>query len=122
MKNLKSNRTMLLAFAGLFAAFVLVLTGFSAFADSSRIAIGNDDEASHTADAKITSEQAKATAEDHTNGTALSVQLENEDGYLVYGVLVQTSNGKLDVKVDAGNGSVLKAEADDGSESHGSED
>jgi len=122
MKNLKSNRTMLLAFAGLFAAFVLVLTGFSAFADSGRIAIGNDDEASHTADARITSEQAKAIAEDHTNGTALSVQLENENGYLVYGVLVQTSNGKLDVKVDAGNGNVLKAEADDGSESHGSED
>jgi len=55
--------------------------------------------------ATITPEQAKAAAlQAHPGTTVLKVELDNENGALVYGV--ELSNG-MDVKVDAGNGAVL---------------
>jgi uncharacterized membrane protein YkoI len=60
--------------------------------------------------AKITAEQARAAALAQVPGTATSVELENEDGNLVYGVSVKTASGERDVKVDAGNGKVLHVE------------
>jgi uncharacterized membrane protein YkoI len=57
--------------------------------------------------AKITPEQAKLAAEKAQSGTSKSVKLENENGSVVYGVVI----GQQDVKVDAGNGQVLYAEA-----------
>jgi uncharacterized membrane protein YkoI len=77
-----------------------------------RINIGDADEGDHAGDATVTPDQAKAIAEDHTGGTAISVELNNEDGYLVYGVIIRDSNGTYDVKVDAGTGQVLKVEPD----------
>lgn len=63
--------------------------------------------------AKITPEAAAAAAANATNGTAGKVELENENGNVVYGVEITQPDGtKLDVKVDAGNGSVLAKEAD----------
>jgi hypothetical protein len=42
------------------------------------------------------------------------VELENEDGNIVFGVEVTRPDGtKLDVKVDAGTGKVLASEPDD---------
>lgn len=68
--------------------------------------------------AKITPDQAKAAALAAVPGTAGQVELENEDGNVVFGVEVTTSAGKtIDVKVDAGNGKVLAQEADDANES-----
>jgi len=53
----------------------------------------------------ITPEQAQAAAlEAHPGTTVLKVELDNENGALVYSV--ELDNG-LDVKVDAGNGAVL---------------
>jgi uncharacterized membrane protein YkoI len=63
--------------------------------------------------ARITADQARSAALAHTPGTATSVELENEDGNLVYGVTVKTSAGERDVKVDAGNGKVLHVEQDE---------
>ncbi|WP_456396891.1 PepSY domain-containing protein [Thermococcus sp.] len=58
--------------------------------------------------AKITPEQAKNAALSKVNGSVVKVELDNENGYLVYSVEVKTSNGIInDVKVDAGNGKVL---------------
>lgn len=57
--------------------------------------------------AKITPQQAKQAAEAAQGGQASSVKLENEDGNLVYAVLI----GQKEVKVDAGNGRVLYTEA-----------
>jgi uncharacterized membrane protein YkoI len=55
--------------------------------------------------ATITPEQAKAAALKANPGTTVvKVELDNENGALVYSV--ELSNG-LDVKVDAGNGAVL---------------
>jgi uncharacterized membrane protein YkoI len=55
--------------------------------------------------ATLTPEQAKAAAlEAHPGTSAVKVELDNENGALVYSV--ELGNG-LDVKVDAGNGAVL---------------
>ena len=94
----------------------LLIVGTSAFVGASldsRIFIGDEDEAQHTGDAVITPEEAIAIAEDYLDGTAISVELENEDGYLVYGVHIVNENGKYDVKIDAGTGEVLKVDSDD---------
>ncbi|MCW5882271.1 MAG: PepSY domain-containing protein, partial [Anaerolineae bacterium] len=67
--------------------------------------------------ATITTDQARAAALAANPGTtATKVELDNENGCLVYAV--ELSNGK-DVKVDAGNAHVVHTEAagsDDGSE------
>jgi uncharacterized membrane protein YkoI len=58
--------------------------------------------------AKIDVTQATAAALKQVPGTVLKTALENENGNVVYSVEVNTaSNGVVDVKVDAGNGSVL---------------
>jgi hypothetical protein len=64
--------------------------------------------------AKITADQAKATALAQFPGaTVNAVTLEDENGAPVYGVQLTDSVGKgQDVKVDAVTGKVLQAEAD----------
>jgi uncharacterized membrane protein YkoI len=62
--------------------------------------------------ARITPEQAQAAAVAQVPGTVKKVELENEDGNLVYGVEIKTANGESDVKVDAGDGRVLHVEKD----------
>ncbi|MEO9126053.1 MAG: PepSY domain-containing protein [Microcoleus sp.] len=53
--------------------------------------------------AKITPQQAQAAAEAAKGSTASSVKLENEDGNVVYSVMI----GQQEVSVDAGNGKIL---------------
>jgi len=60
--------------------------------------------------ARITPEQASAAALAQVPGTVMKVELENEDGNVVYGVEIKTADGKSDVKVDAGDGRVLHVE------------
>lgn len=60
--------------------------------------------------ARVTADQARSAALAKVPGTATLVELENEDGNLVYGVVVRTAAGERDVKVDAGNGRVLHVE------------
>ena len=74
--------------------------------------------------AKISPEQAKQAAVAAVPGTAGKVELENENGNVVYGVEVTANGATIDVKVDAGNASVLAQETDqkegtDGTESGG---
>jgi uncharacterized membrane protein YkoI len=63
--------------------------------------------------ARISAAQARSAALASVPGTAGSVELENEDGNLVYGVTVKTTGGERDVKVDAGNGKVLHVDQDE---------
>jgi hypothetical protein len=75
--------------------------------------------------AKITPAQAQAAALAAHPGTAEKVELENDNGSLVYAVAVRTSTGLLDVKVDAGNAAVLAVETDNeagGAEGKGAKD
>ena len=62
--------------------------------------------------ARITPEQASAAALAQVPGTAKKVELENEDGNVVYGVEIKTAKGESDVKVYAGDGRVLHVEQD----------
>lgn len=60
----------------------------------------------------ITEEQAKATALDSIQGgTFVSIELEDEDGVIVYGVNILSGSTENDVKVDANTGVILKAES-----------
>ncbi len=71
-----------------------------------------DESAALQGQATVTADQSKAAAEAANAGAkATQVELDNENGVLVYSV--QLDNG-LDVKVDAGNGSVLHTEPADG--------
>lgn len=67
------------------------------------------EEAQYAALAKITPEQAKQAALSIASGPVSSVKLEDEDGFLVYKVMI----GQKDVTVNAGNGKVLHQEAAD---------
>lgn len=62
--------------------------------------------------ARITPEQASAAALAQAPGTVKKVELENEEGNVVYGVEIKTADGESDVKVDAGDGRVLHVEKD----------
>jgi uncharacterized membrane protein YkoI len=62
--------------------------------------------------ARITPDQARDAALAQVNGTVKKVELENEDGNVVYGVEIKTASGESDVKVDAGDGRVLHIEQD----------
>ena len=62
--------------------------------------------------ARITPEQAQSAALAQVPGTVKKVELENEDGNVVYGVEIKTAKGESDVKVDAGDGRVLHVEQD----------
>jgi len=67
--------------------------------------------------AKISAADAKKAALAKVSGTVIKTSLDNENGYLVYSVEVKDAQGKVfDVKVDAGNGTVLAIEASSGSE------
>lgn len=65
--------------------------------------------------ATITPDQARNAALEAVPGTAGKVELDNENGAVVYSVEVTDSSGSgIDVKVDAGNGIVVHQDADDG--------
>ena len=73
--------------------------------------------------AKITPAEAAAKAVAATNGTAGKVELENENGNVIYGVEITQADGtKLDVKIDAGNGNVLAKESDSDAADSGATD
>ena len=64
--------------------------------------------------AKITEEQATKTALEKVPGTVNEVELEDENGTIVYGIEVVSTDGtQQDVKVDAQTGKIVKVEADD---------
>ncbi|BDP44623.1 hypothetical protein DAETH_45920 (plasmid) [Deinococcus aetherius] len=64
-------------------------------------------EAQYRSLAKITPAQAQQAAQAAVPGTVTSVKLEDQDGSLVYAVVI----GQTEVAVDAGNGQVLRQEA-----------
>lgn len=64
--------------------------------------------------AKISPEQARAAALARIPGTPLDVELDNENGNVVYSVEVRKADRNVvDIKVDAGTGQVLHIETDE---------
>jgi uncharacterized membrane protein YkoI len=77
------------------------------------IRLENQTEADFPAMAKITRDQAVQKALAAVQGRVLRTELEDENGFLVYGVeLVTADKTIVDVKVDAGSGKVLAADRD----------
>ena len=63
--------------------------------------------------AKLTFAQAAQNAVGAVQGKVLKTELENENGFLVYGIEVVTVDRTIvDVKVDAGSGTVLAMDRD----------
>lgn len=76
---------------------------------------GQDDAAEAAALAKLTTitpDQASQVALATVPGRLIKVELDNENGSVVYSVEIRTDTDVVDVKVDAGNGKVLAQEAD----------
>ena len=72
--------------------------------------------------AKISPDQARDAALAAVPGTAGKVELDNENGNVVYSVQITDASGKvIDVKVDAGNGSVLHQDTDQNGADTGAE-
>ncbi len=68
--------------------------------------------------ATITADQARDAALAAVPGTAGAIELDNDNGNVVWSVEVTKADGTItDVKVDAGDGKVLAQETDDGKES-----
>ncbi|GBE06501.1 MAG TPA: hypothetical protein ENH31_07815 [Nitrospirae bacterium] len=77
------------------------------------IQIKSIDEAGLAGMAGISMDSAINAALAQVQGKVLRAELENENGYLVYGVeIVRPDRQIVDVKVDAGNGKILKIEKD----------
>jgi len=71
------------------------------------------DEAGLAQMAKIPMNSAIDSALKLVPGKVLRAELENENGYLVYGVeIVKADQQIVDVKVDAGNGRILRTDKD----------
>jgi uncharacterized membrane protein YkoI len=109
------------------ALAVLLITGVALMSaqpanQKGSIQINNKDEAEVAEMAKITLDSAVDEALKQVPGKVLKVELENENGYLVYGVEIAKPDHQIvDIKVDAGNGKILKI--DQGSdEDHEKED
>jgi len=75
------------------------------------IRIEKQSEAEFPSIAKISMDQAVQIALASVQGQVLKTELEDENGFLVYGVEVVTADKSIvDVKVDAGSGKVLAME------------
>ena len=101
---------------GIFAATVITLSGMALQAGE----IKQNDRIQHKNDvaelsqmAKIPMENAITAALKKVPGSAMRAELENEKGQLVYNIEVAATDHKtMDVRVDAGNGAILKVEQD----------
>lgn len=63
--------------------------------------------------AKVTQQQAEASALAVQPGQVVKAKLDDEDGYLVWQVDVKHAKGVTEIAVDAGNGKTLAAEAEE---------
>ncbi|MDI6865361.1 PepSY domain-containing protein [Thermodesulfovibrio yellowstonii] len=81
------------------------------------IKVSDREEAKFAEKAAISMDDAVNAALKQVPGKVLKVELENENGYLVYGVeIVKADKTIADVKIDAGNGKVLKIDTDQDNE------
>jgi hypothetical protein len=90
---------------------------------SGTIQVGNHMEAEFPDLAKIDFPQAVKAALKKVKGKILKAELENENGFLVYGFGVVTMDKSIvDVKVDAGSGAILTVDRDHADHQKGDRD
>ena len=74
---------------------------------------GEQQQRTYSSLAKITLQQATTVASNAQSGNISKAELQNEDGFLVYNVVVVSPDKKIhEIKVDAGNGSILRTDVD----------
>ena len=72
-----------------------------------------EQQATYSSLAKITLQQATTIASNAQSGNISKAELQNEDGFLVYNVVVVSQDKKIhEIKVDAANGSILRIDVD----------
>jgi len=112
----------LMIFGGIMLAGLIALgAGYAQQAGiAGSIKVSDQEEAKFAEKAAISMDAAVNAALKQVPGKVLKVELENENDYLVYGVeIVKADKTIADVKVDAGNGKVLKIDTDsDDKEEH----
>lgn len=117
-----------LALGGTIAAYAATNnSGTTSTAPNKTIVEDQDKETND--DQELTAENTKtAITEDQAKQTALAsikdsvfkeIELEDEDGVIVYGVEVQSGNNTYDVKVDANTGSITKSDQDNNENENG---
>ena len=100
---------------GVVLATLIAIGGVSAqqAKHTGSIQVKSDDEAGFAGVARISMDTAINAALKQVQGKVLKAELENENGYLAYGVeIAKTDHQIVDVKVDAGNGKILKMDTD----------
>jgi uncharacterized membrane protein YkoI len=114
---------------GVAVAAVLAIGGLAISSQQAKltgsIAVKGNDEARYAGMAKVSLDEAVKAALQSVPGQILKVELEDEDGYLVYGVEIAKADKQIaDVKIDAGNGKLLKIDNDrnDGDDREEAED
>ncbi len=109
------KKVIMTAIGGIVLTALIAIGGVSAQQSkhTGSILVKNDDEAGFPGMAKIPLDSAVNEALKAVPGKVVKAELENENGYLVYGVEIAKADRQIaDVKVDAGNGKVLKIETD----------
>lgn len=122
------QKTSLLAVAALAGVAVILATGAAVVTQAQTGAIADekpaaehgaihnetDDDSVSPDDVALTGQEAVEIATNEVAGTALEVELENEDGTSVYEVEVRATRGDVrEVEIDADEGTVLEVERDD---------
>nr|WP_315019603.1 PepSY domain-containing protein [uncultured Aminipila sp.] len=110
-------------------AGIYVATNHTAYAGTANTNNSAKVESEEADDQELTAENTKtAITEDQAKQTALTsikdsifkeIELEDEDGVIVYGVEVQSGNNTYDVKVDANTGSIVKTDQDNNENENG---
>ena len=107
--------TMMTVISGIFLTSLITLGAVSAqeTKHTGSIQVRNVDEVGFVDLAKIPFNSAISTALTAVPGKVLKAELENENGFLVYGVEIAKADRQIaDVKIDAGNGKILKIGTD----------
>lgn len=97
----------------LIGAFILIMAALSFITLNGTVQAG---------DPQLTEEEAIRIAEEHTGGTALSAELEEDDGIQIYEVLIEKEDGMYEVEVDANDGTVLEVEEEDDDDGEDNDD
>ncbi|WP_291490636.1 PepSY domain-containing protein [Desulfurella sp.] len=110
MKNTKKLAA--LALGGLLLATSAAGIATASSQLNGSIKITQDNEANYANLASVNIDQAVASALKAQPGQVIKAGLENEDGYLVWGIEIASNNQIHEVKVDAKNAKILKIEKD----------
>jgi hypothetical protein len=112
---IKMKKMIMIVIGGvaLTALIALGMTSAQQAKQAGSIPVKGEDEAGFAGMAKIPLDSAIRAALAAVPGKVVKTELENENGYLVYGIEIAKADREMaDVKVDAGDGKVLKVDTD----------